>query len=115
MTITRGNQLVDALLSTISYSIPDHKWEAHCTVRKAVIDAIDESHDDIYDKGYEDGWVAAHQELVGADNPPERTCKPILNPAKYDYWHVCGACHAGLRAIDNYCPNCGCRIESEQS
>jgi len=106
---TRGEKLVSKLIDATYMMSANSEFRER---KQAVIDAIDESR---YDEGYEDGWVAAHQELVGADNPPERTCKPILNPAKYDYWHVCGACHAGLRAIDNYCPNCGCRIESEQS
>lgn len=61
-----------------------------------------------------DGWRNNFMEIESADVAPVRHGQWInINEYPYEKCSICGETHDTVRCLDNYCPNCGAKMDEE--
>ena len=61
-----------------------------------------------------DGWRNDFMKIESADVAPVRHGHWVsINEYPYEKCSICGETHDTVRCLDNYCPNCGARMDGE--
>ena len=60
------------------------------------------------------GWMQEHDRIMTEDVAPVRHGHWVsINEYPYEKCSICGETHDTVRCLDNYCPNCGAKMDEE--